>query len=158
MATPRSTRAHFFTASMLGLTALLVGTATLLAGCGKTETPEVQQQLDHPRVSVVGTFDGCEVKYVDRFYKEKSFYIARCAPAPSGAAMAPTETTTGFYNELAGTRNEPHQQVAITTSDPVSTEQSLALLNRQKALDKLTELDRAALGLPPRPQPIRLPK
>ena len=158
MLTLHRNRSRFF-ASVALLTMAFAG----LAGCHSHEpvdsatqakideqdrkrNAEIQNLLDNGEGQSVGTFDGCEVKYINRYYRDKSFYIARCA---SGTAS----TTTSLHTEKHGKYRHTRQGMAIRVDEPGAKDAAQPLKDpaaREKALSKLTDADRAALGLPAR--------
>ena len=54
-------------------TFLILSITTVIVGCDET----VDKMVD-PKITQIGTFDGCNVKLVDRGTTFRSFYIARC--------------------------------------------------------------------------------
>lgn len=53
------------------ITAIALSAIALL-GC------EQDRKMANPSIENIGTIDGCTVRWVDRGYTDKSFYIARC--------------------------------------------------------------------------------
>lgn len=78
----------------------MIMVAMLAVGCSSPEEKKkyeeeriaaeakAEQQKKNPIVTVVGTYDGCEVKHYDRGYYTESFFIAKCV------SEDPSETTT----------------------------------------------------------------
>jgi predicted small lipoprotein YifL len=139
---------------MKAKTALLtLATLFALTACGGPPSAEEQAKEDKKQklqtegeVSVIGTFDGCEVKYVNRYYRDNSFYLARCS-VPDGAASAPTSTVTHHYDERVGKTNQLRTRVEITQEIAKLQEEAKAAEVRESALAKLSAEERKALGL-----------
>lgn len=81
--------------------------AVALTGCGPSpeESARIQHQMDNPIVTVVGTFDDCEVKFVNRYYRDSSFYLARCGQ---------TAAATRQFSEMQGRQSVPRTRLSIT--------------------------------------------
>ena len=92
----------------------------ILTGCGHTEKEVLdaeiaqkkdkvvrEEKLKNPEVEVIGTFDGCEVKYYKRGYTTENFYISRCE---SGN----TTTNTSFKSVRNGKYSHIEEDVNIT--------------------------------------------
>lgn len=97
-----------------------------LSGCNLYEKEDAK--LANPVITSKGTYDGCEVKFVDRGYQTESFYLARCVEGD-------TSTTTQHYEYRSGKANLQRSSVTI--------------LNELKysGLSKLTKEEQKALGL-----------
>jgi hypothetical protein len=104
-----------------------------LAACG-SDDPN-RPSVSNPKTGVIGTFDGCEVSYVNRGYRDNSFYLAKC-PAASG-------TLSGLYR--SGKSTYPTQ--TITIQDAEATLKAQAEEKRNNALAKLTPEERQLLGV-----------
>lgn len=114
--------------------------ALAMAGCtSKEETAAINEQMKNPRITKIGTFDGCEVKYVNRYYAESSFFLARCDS---------TTATTGREKYQSGKSTLYRDRLSITHQIAELTQELSALEAREAALAKLTPAERAALGLP----------
>ena len=100
--------------NILKLAPLIVG-VMLLASC---TDDEARHLLANPSVSMVGTFDGCEVKFVNRGYSSTSFYIARCGD---------TDTATRNWTEGQGRSTVDRRSTVITDHVRRSIEISNAL-------------------------------
>jgi len=108
-----------------------IGVALLsLTGCDEPK------QVKNPEIYDLGTFDGCGVKYVNRGYKDNSFYIARCGT---------TSTATGGY-ETGGKPRQHIPQVTIVDEGAMDA-QIQALQEKKAALNKLTPRERELLGI-----------
>lgn len=93
------------------LVAMLMVAITIVAtGCSSSpeekaarEKAEAEAKVkadykrQHPNVSVIGTFDGCEVKYYERGYTSENFYIAKCVNSESSTTVSSTQRTSGKY-------------------------------------------------------------
>lgn len=113
--------------------------ASALAGCqSEKEKEAVAQQMKNPIITNVGTFDGCEVKYVNRYYSENSFYLARCGSttAATGREAYRSGKTTRYRDRLSITHELEELQKELSTLDA-----------RAAALARLSPAERAALGL-----------
>lgn len=66
-----------------------------LAGCN-------EEKIANPDIYNVGTYEGCDVKYIDRGAQSRSFYVAKCTvpsttvtnSVPSGKTSYQTATVT----------------------------------------------------------------
>lgn len=122
----------------------LVVSAGFLAGC-ETDAKKaaIQHQVNNPEITVVGTFDGCEVKYVNRYYQERSFYLARCSSKGSESTTA----ETSLYTTSSGRSSTTHSQLAITEEIQALDRQKEKLEVKAAALKKLSSEEQEALGL-----------
>lgn len=130
-------------------TATLAGCVVVAAGLAGCSSPEEQARaaelMRNPEVTVAGTFDGCEVKFVNRYYRDQSFYLARC-----GATSAITQQ----YMESQGKSSVSRTRVTITQElaeldkrrEALKAE-SDAAEKREAAIAKLSPEERTALGL-----------
>lgn len=109
----------------------------LLVGCGRTDE-QAKAMLSNPDINNVGTFDGCEVKYVDRGYRDSSFYIAKCGN---------TSTATHNYTEKSG-KNTVHRRSTVITQEIEKLEAEKAeAVTKEKALEKLNPEEKKLLGI-----------
>lgn len=113
------------------LIAAAVAASSLLVGC---KNEEYEKKKANPDITVIGTFDGCEVKYVDRYYSSDSFYLARCGD---------TTAVTGRVRSGKTTRNS----LTITQEINRLTAERDAAMIQENALSKLTADERKALGI-----------
>jgi uncharacterized lipoprotein YehR (DUF1307 family) len=102
----------------------------MLAGCG--DDAAQQAKLTNPDITKLGTFDGCEVKYVDRGYESNSFYMAKCG-------------NTVTQSSLFQSGKIQERMTSITQQMDALTAEKQALATREEALNKLTPEERAAL-------------
>lgn len=117
---------------------LFVILATLaLTACGRT-TEEAKALLANPDVINVGTYDGCEVKYIDRGYRESSFYLARCGN---------TATTTRNWKEQQGKTQVFRQSTVITQEIDKLQSEKIQAEQFEQAMSKLTPQEKKALGI-----------
>lgn len=122
---------------------LVVSTAIVsvmaLTGC-----KEEDELLKNPQTKDIGTFEGCDVKYVDRGYQSKSFYLAKC---PGNKT---SHTTTWLETQQKSLVNR--QNIAVTDDVQCDTpEQAKAKAEdaaKSAAIAKLTPVERKLLGLP----------
>jgi hypothetical protein len=112
--------------------------AVLLVGCGGRTDEEAKVLLSAPAVNFVGVYEGCEVKYVDRGYQNKSFYIAKCGS---------TTTATRNYSEQSGKTTVFRSSTVITQELDKLQAEKAAAETKERALEKLTPTERAALGI-----------
>lgn len=114
--------------------------ALSLAAC--SPDPQTQARIDelqkNPEISVVGEFDGCTVKFVNRYYRDSSFYLARCGD---------TTATTRQYSERSGKSSIPRTSLEITQEIAKLQQEAKEAAAREKALSKLTPEERQALGV-----------
>ncbi len=103
-----------------------------LAGC------ESDEKFANPEIKSVGTFQGCDVSFVDRGYLYNSFYIATCSSAV---------VTTGHTGGKNSTPMANVQNISGLTQE----EKDLILKNRdsarQSALSKLSDEEKSVLGV-----------
>ena len=125
------------THGLLICTALVAGSA-LLTGCGQRTDEEAKALLSTPAVNFVGVYEGCEVKYVDRGYQIRSFYIAKCGN---------TTTATRNYNEQSGKSTVFRSSTVITQELDKLQAEKAAAETKERALEKLTPTERAALEI-----------
>ena len=112
--------------------------AIMLAGCSQRSAEQAEAMLTNPDINFVGVYDGCEVKYVDRGYQVKSFYLAKCGG---------TTTTTRNYSEQVGKTTEFRRSTAITQEiEKLEAEKAVAV-TKEKALEKLTHEEKSVLGI-----------
>lgn len=120
---------------------------SLMTACGNSpqEDAKILALQTNPDIQVIGTFDGCEVKYVNRYYQNNSFYLARCDN---------TSTSTQHVRVQTGKTYRTDTHTAITAQLAEISKQKEQLLTeekalkvRQTALEKLTPEERAALNI-----------
>lgn len=114
---------------------LILSFLITLSGC---ESEGTTQLKSNPQIVNIGTIEGCEVKYVNRGYKDNSFYIAKC----NG-----TQTTTENYTERTGKNNTERTHTAITYEIQKLQKEAADIEMRNKALEKLTPSEKEALGI-----------
>jgi major membrane immunogen (membrane-anchored lipoprotein) len=118
--------------------AICILAAVLLVGCGGRTDEQAKAMLSNPDVNEVGTFDGCEVKYVDRGYHAYSFYIARCGN---------TTTATRNYTEQSGKTTVNRRSTVIAQEIQKLEAEKAAAVTKEKALEKLSPEEKALLGV-----------
>jgi major membrane immunogen (membrane-anchored lipoprotein) len=121
----------------LGICAALLAASALLSGCGRTDE-QAKAMLSSPEVINVGTYEGCEVKYIDRGYQTQSFYLAKCGN---------TNTVSRSWEEQHGKSRTFRRSTTITQEIEKLQVEKTAAETKEKALDKLSAEERAALGL-----------
>lgn len=114
----------------------IVVSATLLLGCA--EKTEREAKYANPVIENIGMFDSCEVKYVNRGYQEKSFYIARCDN---------TATTTHNWEQSHGKTRSFERETVITQELEKKQAEVEILKQKAEALSKLSPADKRALGV-----------
>jgi len=124
--------------SGLAICAALLAASALLTGCGARTDEQAKEMLTNPDINFVGVYEGCEVKYVDRGYQIKSFYIAKCGN---------TNTVTQNYNEQSGKTTVFRRSTVITQEiEKLQAEKAVAE-TKEKALSKLSNEDKKLLGI-----------
>ena len=118
--------------------AICILAAVLLVGCGGRTDEQAKAMLTNPDINNVGTFDGCEVKYVDRGYHAYSFYIARCGN---------TTTSTRNYTEQSGKTTVNRRSTVIAQEIQKLEAEKAAAVTKEKALEKLSSEEKALLGV-----------
>ena len=148
----------------------------LLTGCAESE--EAKRLAKDPELVDIGVFEGCTVKYVNRYYESRSFYLARCGETVATTRMMSSGKTSMQKLEVTTTAGAPAATVADTAGsgvpvDKVKVAESAELqrlggetgaelvaraekmeadaqLVRKKAelWKKLSKEDRVVLGLP----------
>lgn len=120
---------------------LISFTVLLLLGCDKID----RALLTEPNIESIGTFNGCEIVFVDRGYDKVSFFMAKC----DGAV-----TTTNNKTLLSDTSQFSRRSTVITKEIDRLQREKIDALAREAALSKLTEADKSAIGIkPPTPEP-----
>lgn len=115
---------------------ILVGVSISLFGCQQDE--QAAALLNNPSIVDIGMFDDCSVKYVDRGYESRSFYIAKCAT---------TNTTTKEYYQKQGKSTVFRRSVVITKEMEALEAEKQVTLAKEAALSKLTPEEKKSLGL-----------
>lgn len=112
-------------ASLLAFTLALSGCSPDPAEAARRaeREKEIEEQLKNPKITSEGVFDGCEVKFVDRYYQDKSFYLVRCGT---------TVTQTAQVTERNGKYSSTHTKVTVVQEE--ATEPSLQ--DSKKALEE----------------------
>lgn len=112
--------------------------AIALSACSSRTDEQAKAMLSNPDINNVGTFDGCEVKYVDRGYNSYSFYIARCGN---------TTTATRNYTEQQGKTTVNRRSTVITQEIEKLEAEKAAAVAKEKALEKLSPEEKKLLGI-----------
>lgn len=112
----------------------------LISGCEPTAGQIAADELRvTPRIMLVGTINNCEVSYIDRGYKEDSFYMAEC---PSKSVI----TTRNYTDQVGKVMTKKH-----STLISQETEEMQIKKQREDAVkaakEKLTKLELELLGL-----------
>lgn len=123
--------------SGLGICAALLAASALLTGCGRTEE-QAKAMLTNPEVVNVGTYEGCEVKYIDRGYQTQSFFLAKCGN---------TSTVSRRWEEQNGKSHTFRRSTTITQEIEKLQAEKTEAETKEKALNKLSAEERAALGI-----------
>lgn len=130
-----------FKGSALRGVLLALGVLLGVAACSDPKEEALAQKLQTtPELVEIGTFDGCTVKYVNRYYRDRSFYLARCQD---------TATLTQQYTESQGKTQVARTRVQITQEIARLEQEREVLDKKESALKKLTVAERQALGLDP---------
>ncbi len=117
---------------------LICVSAIALSACGGRTDEEAKGLLSAPAVNFVGVYEGCEVKYVDRGYQTKSFYIAKCGS---------TTTATRNYNEQSGKTTVFRSSTVITQELEKLQAEKAAAETKERALEKLSLEEKKLLGI-----------
>jgi hypothetical protein len=115
---------------------LLIPAAILLSGC--EETDRANALLANPETIDIGTFDGCTVKYVNRGWKDQSFYLARCDH---------TASQTMHWDERHGKSTVQRQSLVISQEIEKLQAEKDAAETKEKAIAKLSPEERKVLGI-----------
>lgn len=83
-------------------------------------------------MTVVGTFDDCEVKFVNRYYRDSSFYLARCGQ---------TAASTRQFSEMQGRQSVPRTRLSIS-QDVVDSNAALDAAEVAQAKEDLARAER----------------
>jgi len=119
---------------ILTCTAILAGSA-LLTGC--TEKEEALRA--NPETAAIGTFDGCEVSFVNRGYNELNFYMAKC---PGNST-----TTTRNFRVPSGKSTVARRSTVIVQEIEALMSEKIETEAKEKVLEKLSPAERKVLGL-----------
>jgi major membrane immunogen (membrane-anchored lipoprotein) len=122
----------------LGICAALLVASALLTGCGSRTDEQAKAMLTNPDIVNVGTYDGCEVKFIDRGYQTQSFYLAKCNN---------TTTVTHNWMQQNGKSTTFRRSTVITQEIEKLQAEKTAAETKEKALEKLSAEERAALGI-----------
>ena len=123
---------------VLSICALLIMTALCLPACSGRTDEQAKAMLTNPDINNVGTFDGCEVKFIDRGYHAYSFYIARCGN---------TTTTTRNYTEQSGKTTVNRRSTVIAQEIQKLEAEKAAAVTKERALEKLSPEEKVLLGV-----------
>lgn len=109
-----------------------------LTGCGGRTSEQAQAMITNPDINFVGVYDGCEVKFIDRGYHDKSFYIAKCGD---------TTTLTRNYTEKQGKSTVDRRSTVITQEIEKLQKEKATAETKEKALSKLSDEEKKLLGV-----------
>ena len=115
------------------LTLLVAGVVLVsISGCKQEELRA------NPAIIPIGNFKGCDVSYVDRGYRQDSFYIADCetAIATTGETGGKNSTHVANIQNISGLSQEEKDMIERNRS-----------VVRQSALSKLTPEEKTVLGV-----------
>ena len=118
-------------------TLIILVAAFALAGCRSEE--EINALKANPELQSVGTFEDCEVKFINRGYESNSFYMAKC---PGNSV-----TTTHNYSVQSGKTRVAKRSTVITQEIEALQAQKVEAETKEKALEKLTPAEKQALGI-----------
>lgn len=111
--------------------------AVLLVGCGRTDE-QAKAMMANPSITAVGTYEDCEVKFIDRGYHDLSFYIAKCGD---------TSTLTRNYQEKHGKSYVNRRSTVIAQEITKLEAEKAAAVTKEKALEKLSVEEKTVLGI-----------
>jgi hypothetical protein len=117
---------------------LLTSVVFLLSGCGGRTTEQAQAMLTNPDINFVGVYEGCEVKFIDRGFHDRSFYIAKCGD---------TATLTNNYTEKQGKSTVNRRSTVITQEIEKLQKEKSIVETKEKALSKLSDEEKKLLGV-----------
>ena len=115
--------------------AAVIAVSALLTGCNEKE----DALRVAPETSSVGTFDGCEVSFVNRGYNDLSFYMAKC---PGNST-----TTTRNFSVQSGKARVFKRSTVIAQEIETLMAEKIEIEAREAALAKLSPTERTALGI-----------
>lgn len=101
-----------------------------LAGCNE----EKDAMFTNPQITETVEIDGCQVKYVNRGYEHKSFYLAKCG-----------NTTTTSQNYRVGKTSRT--STVITTEIEALQAEQASVKAKEAAISKLSESEQKLLGI-----------
>lgn len=114
--------------------------SALLTGCtSEADVAHLKKLKTEPEITKIGTYDDCEVKYVNRGDRDNSFFLAKCDN---------TQTITQQYSVSSGKSSVQQTRVSITQQIKQLQGQAEVLRLRDEALLKLTPAERKVLGIP----------
>jgi hypothetical protein len=115
-------------------TFFLIALLALLTGCEEDDARTAK--LTKPIIVDIGVVEGCSVKFIDRGWRDDSFYIAKCGT-----------TTVQTYQYASG---KSHVMQA-TITDMAAIDEQLKQLQRlqdtKAALEKLSPHEKELLGI-----------
>jgi hypothetical protein len=117
---------------------LIIAIVFALTGCGRRTDEQAKAMINNPDINFVGTYDGCEVKYIDRGYHDQSFYIAKCGD---------TTTLTRNYTEKQGKSTVDRRSTVITQEIEKLQKEKATAETKEKALEKLSAAEKQVLGI-----------
>lgn len=106
-----------------------------LFGCNE----EKEALLATPQITSIGEFEGCDVKFVDRGYETKSFYLAHCDVSSS--------TVSDVYSFHQGKSTKYATKLSSVTKEVECDEECQKQKLIVSALKKLSKQEREILGL-----------
>jgi hypothetical protein len=108
----------------------------LVTGCDKLD----HTLLTEPKIEQIGTFDGCDVVFVDRGYDKASFFMAKCGN---------TSTITNNQTLFSDTSQFSKRSTVITQTIEKLQKEKAEALAREAVLSKLSDAEKAAIGIKP---------
>lgn len=106
-----------------------------LFGCNEKE----EALLASPKVTSIGEFEGCDVKFVNRGYETRSFYLAHCD--------APSSTVSDIYSYQQGKVTKYATKLSSVTKEVECDEECQKQKLIASALKKLSKQEREILGI-----------
>ena len=118
----------------------LISCSVLMAGCDNAaELKAIEEKISSPPITKLGTFEGCEVVFVDRYYANQSFYMAKC---PGNST-----TVTNNYTEQVGKTSQTRTRTSIV-QEIEGLKKELAVSEiKEQALKKLSPEEIKVLNL-----------
>ncbi len=90
--------------------AVMIAVAIAATGCSSPEEKaalekaqaeaeaKAEYKRKNPEITLVGTFDGCEVKFYERGWTSENFYIAKCVNAEKTTTVSSFERVGGKFS------------------------------------------------------------
>ena len=118
----------------------LISCSALITGCNSAaDLKAIEEKQSSPPITKLGTFEGCEVVFVDRHYASQSFFMAKC---PGNST-----TVTNNYTEQSGKTSYNRTRTSIVQEIDVLKKELAVTEVKEQALKKLSPEEIKALNL-----------